>query len=322
MLFKDKKLMNIVITMNCDSKCKHCYIKSVDDSSSKDLSVSKWKETFLKFKESGGQEICIHGGEPLMYKGISDLLLYANEIGLSTSIITNTYHLDDSIITALVKSKTYVLVSLDGPKENYTMFRGADKLDIVIKNIDKMLEAGITIHPISVIHNKNIDQLSWTIDFVLQRNIKTVTLSPLQPIGRASEQTEFHISPENINRLMKTIDELNNKYNGKVRFVTQALYNTQSLDDYLHSKEFLLNCNDDIANVTNDGRVVMNLDLPNRDDFEVGTILDIDRVDIKAISNYKNLINEAYFRGLNELKKGNAINFFEIMQRQAFEMMD
>lgn len=322
MLFENKNLMNIVITLNCDSKCKHCYIKSVDDDSSRDLSIDKWKEALLRFKESGGKEISIHGGEPLIYQGIGDLLTYASKIGLSTSIITNSLHLNDSIISSLVESKTYVLVSLDGPRENYTMFRGEDKLDIVTENIDKMLEAGIPIHPISVIHNKNIHQLSWIIDFVLQRNIKTVTLSPIQPVGRASEQKEFHISPENINNLINTIEELNNKHLGKVRFVTQALYSPQSLDVYLDSKDLLLNYNDSILDVTNDGRILMNLDLPNRDDYVIGSIFDIDRVDTHVISNYKNLIDKAYFRGLDELKKGNTINFFEIMQRQAFEMMN
>lgn len=322
MLFENKNLMNIVITLNCDSKCKHCYIKSVDDNSSQDLSVDKWKDAFSKFKERGGQEISIHGGEPLMYKGIDELLIYANSIGLSTSIITNSLHLNDNIISSLAQSNTYVLVSLDGPRENYMMFRGEDKLDIVTENIDKMLEAGIKVHPISVIHNKNINQLSWIIDFVLKRNIKTVTLSPIQPVGRASEQKEFHISEENINNLIKTIKELNEKYSGEVRFVTQALYSPEMLDSYLNQKEFLLNYNGCICNVTNDGRVLMDLDLPNRDDYVVGSVFDVDRVDTKAMNNYKALISKAYLEGLNELKNGNAINFFEILQRQAFEIMD
>ena len=319
MIFDNKEVMNIVITLNCDSKCKHCYIKSVDDNSSKDLSLDIWKETILKFRESGGKEISIHGGEPLMYKGIGDLLIYANDIGLSTSIITNTFHLNEDIIKSLSKSNTYVLVSLDGPRENYVTFRGEDKLDRVIENIDKMIEKNIPIHPISVIHNKNIDQLSWLIDFVTKRNIKTVTLSPIQPIGRASEQEEFHISHENISRLIDIIKDLNQKYHGKVKFVTQALFQSQNLDEFIAKKEPLLTYNDSIVNVLNDGRVLMDLDLPNREDYVIGSILNIQEVNKSAIDNYKNFINKAYLNGLNELKNNRAINFFEIIQRQALK---
>jgi len=321
MLFNNKKMMNIVITLNCDSKCKHCYIKSVDDKSSKDLSVDVWKKVLLKFKQSGGQEICIHGGEPLMYEGISEILLFANSIGLNTSIITNALHLKRDIITVLAQTNTYTLVSLDGPRDNYMMFRGEDKLDLVTENIDKMLDENITIHPIAVIHNKNIDQLSWLIDFVSRRKIKTVTLSPIQPIGRASEAIEYHITHDNINNLIGVIKRLNHEYKGQIRFVTQALYTPENIDKYLANEESLASYNDHIINILNDGRVLLDLDVPNRDDFAIGTILDMDKLNNRVLDDYKKLVKKAYFEGLNELRNEKAINFFEVLQRQAFQMM-
>ncbi|QVK20585.1 radical SAM protein [Mycoplasmatota bacterium] len=321
MIYNSKILMNITISLNCDSKCRHCYIKSLDDDSSVDLSIDTWKKILLQFKEKGGEEISIHGGEPLMYEGIGDLLIYASEIGLSTSIITNTWYLNDSLINDLKKSNTYVLVSLDGPRENYMIFRGEDKLDTVINNIDRMLKAGITVHPIFVVHKKNISNISWLVDFALKRDIKTVTLSPMQPIGRANEQNEFYITPENITSLINNMEDLNDKYNGNTRFVSQSLYRPNDTERYLNSKEFLLNYNNDICNVKNDGTIIADFDLPNRDNYVIGSVLDLNKINNEAQIRYVELLNRAYVRGLRELKKGNSINFIEVIQNQALDEM-
>lgn len=314
MIFQNKKTLNMLITLNCDSRCKHCYIKSVDDDTSKDLSKETWMAVFKNFKDNGGQDVCIHGGEPLLYKDLKDLLLYARKIGLATSIITNTFHMDDELIQVLKKTDTYVLCSLDGPEDNYNIFRGENKLHTVITNVDRMLEKGISVHPISVVHNQNIEYLNWIKEFSLKRPIHTVTLSPLQPVGRANQQEDFTISPKQISALVDTMRQYNQEQT-HTKFVTQAVYKPENIEDYKRHKSTLLAYNDEILNVTNEGVVLADFDLPNRFDYIVGSVLETKEVDESARLAYKDLLEESYNNGIEALLRGEAINFFEVMQR-------
>ncbi|MCK4259981.1 MAG: radical SAM protein [Halanaerobiales bacterium] len=97
--FREK--MGVLVTLSCDCKCKHCYIDSQPVGSTTELALNVWKEILDNYKKRGGKELSLHGGEPLLYKDIDALLLYAHKIGLQTSLITNTLYLDDLLIKVL-----------------------------------------------------------------------------------------------------------------------------------------------------------------------------------------------------------------------------
>ena len=198
--------MSALVTLSCDGKCRHCYIDSQPLGTTKELDIETWKDVLDNFRARGGEEFDAQGGEPLLYKDIGELLLYADKIGLRTSMITNALYLDDKIIDTISASSTYILVSLDGPKENYLSLRGVDGLGTVINNIDKLFQAGVQVHPIHVVHKKNVNDFSWIVDFCLNRNIPMATLSPIQPIGRAHELKDFLLSP---NELYIFVEKLN-----------------------------------------------------------------------------------------------------------------
>lgn len=131
-----RRTLSAIITLSCDGKCRHCYIDSQPRGETPELSLETWKNVLDDFRSMGGEEFCTHGGEPLLYDGVGELIQHAHSIGLRTGIITNAIHLDDEFSQVLSACSTYALVSLDGPEENYTYIRQVDKLDIVISNVD------------------------------------------------------------------------------------------------------------------------------------------------------------------------------------------
>ena len=108
-----RRTLSAIITLSCDGKCRHCYIDSQPRGETPELSLETWKNVLDDFRSMGGEEFCTHGGEPLLYDGVGELIQHAHSIGLRTGIITNAIHLDDEFSQVLSACSTYALVSLD-----------------------------------------------------------------------------------------------------------------------------------------------------------------------------------------------------------------
>ena len=310
-----KNCMNIAITLNCDCQCKHCYIDSLENGDSNDLDVSYWKKALKFYSENGLKEVSIHGGEPILYENIGDILLYAHKLGLKTSIISNLIHLDDDLIDILKRTSTYVLTSLDGPESNYLKFRGTDKFGVILKKVNKLLKNNIKVHPIFIVHKKNFLDLSWITNYSLFNNIPVVTLSPIQPIGRADNLKEYILSNEDLYVVINKIIELNEKYKGKVNFVTQSLYRPEDLNNYVEDEDKLKEYNDKFLNILNDGSIIADFDLPNQKEYSLGNIVGNPKnLNKKTYNNYKKLLNKVYKIGLKKLKDNKSINWLEEVQ--------
>jgi radical S-adenosyl methionine domain-containing protein 2 len=89
----------------CNMKCKFCYATFQDINVLAQLSKYEVFVILDKLKEAGLQKITFAGGEPMLYKWIYEVIVYAKGIGLTTSIITNGSFLTDDF---LQKSKGYL----------------------------------------------------------------------------------------------------------------------------------------------------------------------------------------------------------------------
>ncbi len=309
-----KEFLNIAITLECDCKCKHCYIDSFEGIYDKDLGLQTWKEIFDLFVNYGGREVCFHGGEPLLYENIGEIVYYAWRRGLKTSIISNLINLDRSLIEIFKKTQTYILTSLNGPRENYFQFRGLDKLDLIIENIDLLRKNDLSVHPIHIVHGKNYSDLSWIADFCNSREIKVATLSPLQPIGRAAEIKDYWLSPEELGEFIDTFAQLNRE-NKKVKFVTQSIFKPGDLESFTAQEKFLKTYNNCYLNILNDGSILPDFDLPEMRNFSLGNItgspLKLNQKNEKA---YRETLDKAFKWGKTKLRRGVPINWTEEVQ--------
>lgn len=82
-----KYKINLHITQKCNYNCKYCFAHFADKD---DLSVDAWKKIIDNIKQSGKIDaINFAGGEPVLYKGFSEILDYAYQRGFRLSIISN-----------------------------------------------------------------------------------------------------------------------------------------------------------------------------------------------------------------------------------------
>lgn len=313
------EFLSALLTLDCDCSCKHCYIDSQPRGQEPTLELSQWKQIISHFRRQGGREVNFHGGEPLLYPGLHQLIDHAHAVGLKTSIATNCLYISRETVETFLRCRTHVSVSLDGPQENYYRFRGVDALDQVVATVDFMLEAGVVVHPVFIVHSDNVYDLSWISDFVSARNIEAVTLSPLQPMGRAQGLADLLLSNPQLMLLLDKLEQLNQIYQGKVRFLTQSLFSPRDLYKYAASERRLKEYADDYWFVLNDGTVVADLDVPDCRRFALGNIMQGFKWNAGAYAEYKQLLDAAYQRGLESLIKGEVVNWYAVVQQVAAE---
>jgi len=88
--------VNLHITEKCNYNCKQCYAKF---ESFKEPSAEEWKKIIDNCQSSGKVNAYnFAGGEPMLYKGLDELIKYAHNTGSSVSIITNGFLITDEWI--------------------------------------------------------------------------------------------------------------------------------------------------------------------------------------------------------------------------------
>lgn len=154
--------IDLVITTECNFRCKHCFINEGNISSSQYMESAVWKEVLNKLYDYGLVSIVVTGGEPLMYKNILDVLNYANSLHMKIQLLTNAALFTEEMIKQFVQYDDLIVqVSLDGSSaESCAYQRGTDKtFGAVVDNIKRLTECGIEVIIAMVLNKKNVNDI-------------------------------------------------------------------------------------------------------------------------------------------------------------------
>lgn len=164
---------DLIITETCMLKCKMCHMwQSQNDSQSPE--TGEWKNFIDNFSDfvGGKAQVQFVGGEPLLKKGLLDLVKHAALKGLSTTMTTNGYLIDKNMAQGIVDSGLNTLVfSMDGiKKETHDFLRGVHgAYDRVLNAIDllgKLKNDSLRMHIVTTIMRQNLNELSGLADWV------------------------------------------------------------------------------------------------------------------------------------------------------------
>lgn len=157
---------DLVITENCMLKCKMCKMwQSKNDLG--ELSIEIWKrfiDSFADFVE-GNAQVQFVGGEPLLKKGILDLVRHTTNKGFLTTMTSNAYLIDEKMARGLIDSGLSTLVlSLDSMKrQTHDFLRGVegtyDRLIRAISLLSKFNNNSLRLHIVTTIMQTNLDDI-------------------------------------------------------------------------------------------------------------------------------------------------------------------
>lgn len=135
--------LRIVLTTNCNFRCKYCFAEGEQDKEIRIISLEKLKPILYVAKKFGINKIKLTGGEPLLYPDMKELLEYIREIDIPyIDLTTNISMLNEKNIELLnyynVNALTLSLNTLD--KEKHEYLSGVKNFDLVEKNLEKTIQ--------------------------------------------------------------------------------------------------------------------------------------------------------------------------------------
>lgn len=158
-MFSFFDIVYLELTRACNLKCIHCLnnsgIKQKDELTKEDL-----LKLIKNFSSHGVQEIRFTGGEPLLFNGIYDLIRFATEEGICTSLGTNGTLITKEVAKKLKESGLKkVVVSIDGNKKTHDKIRGRKNYQKAMNGLKYLQKNGINVRVNSVIMKSNMDDV-------------------------------------------------------------------------------------------------------------------------------------------------------------------
>jgi len=156
------------ITNACNLNCIHCY--QAKHSGGDDLSFEDWCKILEQYGKLAEKlhlipYFCISGGEPTISPLFPRILaeLHSRWPKAAISVLTNGAMLSDEIVAELVRYKTDIQISIDGPdSERHDHIRGQGNFEKSMKGIKALQNMGLNAAFQAVLSNRTA---LWIQDF-------------------------------------------------------------------------------------------------------------------------------------------------------------
>ncbi len=220
------------LTGQCNLSCKHCYNRSGDSDRETLMTPEKWCELARQIvSDSGIFQCIISGGEPLLLGdklfNIMDIL---HDDGTSFVVITNSLLLTKEKVKRFAKYRYFWFqISIDGSNaEIHDSFRGvAGSFDKAVNGALEISDAGIPLVIAHTVTPQNLNQLEAMVNLAYRLGANSIILGEVLPSGRAYSNEDIILNDEQKNYLYWQIEELGNKYKGKIAIQRSAELKTQ-----------------------------------------------------------------------------------------------
>jgi len=207
-------------TNRCNHNCAYCSYQNSYGQLGKDMSrqdeipIEKMREIINDCAAMKVKAITFSGGgEPLLYKGLREILHQANNNDISTSILTNGVFLTGNLRAAALHCCSWIRISMDGwDRDSYAAYRSCnpDDFDKLIANLKELAQdkgkcvIGVNI----IVDDENAAHLYELVSMVHDLGIKSIKISPCIVSNDAKKNNDLHfaIRPIVLQQLEKIVD--------------------------------------------------------------------------------------------------------------------
>ena len=201
------------LTRACAFACRHCRAEAQPRRDPSELSTKEAFRLIDQIKEFGDPILVVTGGDPMMRRDLVDILAYAVERGLRTSLTPTTTHLVTPKALARVKEAGVrrVAISIDGPtaEAHDTFRRFLGSFEIALNIARDIAAAGLSLQINTTISRYNLHLLDEMVALVARFGAVQWSLFFLVPTGRA--RAADMISPEEHERVFQWLYDLSRR---------------------------------------------------------------------------------------------------------------
>jgi radical SAM protein len=186
------------VTRACAFACRHCRAEARPQRDPQELGTEEAFRLIDEIKRFGDPILVVTGGDPMMRPEVHELLAYAVQRGLRTSLTPTTTRLVTPRALARVRDAGVgrVAISIDGPSaESHDTFRGVrGSFELALNIARGITEAGLSLQVNTTVSRYNIGLLDAMAELVGELGAVQWSLFFLVPMGRA--RAADMISPE------------------------------------------------------------------------------------------------------------------------------
>jgi radical SAM protein with 4Fe4S-binding SPASM domain len=221
--------MDVALTFKCQNSCIHCYAGGPHET--EELTTEQWKTVIDRLHQIGVFILTFTGGEPTLRDDLPELLLYAQNRGMVTGLITNGRMLKEkSYVKTLEKAGLdFVQVTLESHKAEIhdlmTDAKGSWKETVAgIKNV---IPTHIYATTNTTLSQHNAPDFLETVDFIKKLGVAAFGANTLIYSGKAKTDKidkEFALSFETLKQLLPKVREKAEQLGLKFLWYTPTQY--------------------------------------------------------------------------------------------------
>ena len=219
--------MDLALTFRCQNDCVHCYAGGSHETL--ELTTTQWKSVIDKLSEIGVFILTFTGGEPTLREDLPELLLYAQNKGMVTGLISNGRRLKDkAYVDVLEKSGLdFVQVTLESHKPQVHDLMTSEKgsWKETVAGIQNAVQSQIYVSTNTTLSKHNASDFLTTIDYIKGLGVDAFGCNSLIYSGRAPDASqEFALSIEELNSLLPKIRDKAHMISLKFLWYTPTQY--------------------------------------------------------------------------------------------------
>jgi len=198
MELKSPLMVDFEITSRCPYKCFFCEGDVPNIGNITELSTKECFQVFEKLANAEVFNVFLTGGEPFFRSDLPDLVRHCFDVGLEPSVSTNAFFLDEVKIEKISKAGfKHLQISIQGPNIIHeSIVKKPGSYLVVMKNLKKVIEAGIDVEVVCVGLKENLEHIPNLIRDVASVGVKYFRILRYVPAHRR-EMLE-HIPPKKL----------------------------------------------------------------------------------------------------------------------------
>jgi radical SAM protein with 4Fe4S-binding SPASM domain len=219
--------MDMALTFRCQNNCIHCYAGGPHETS--ELTAEQWKEIINRLSEIGVFILTFTGGEPTLREDLPELLLYAQNKGMVTGLITNGRRLKDKAYVETLEETglDFVQVTLEShkPEIHDLMTKAKGSWKETVAGIKNAVQTQIYVTTNTTLSKHNATDFLGTVDFLKELGVAAFGCNSLIYSGKANAiSEEFALPLETLNELLPKIHDKANQFGLKFLWYTPTQY--------------------------------------------------------------------------------------------------
>ena len=224
--------LHLHLTNKCNLRCPHCYMESGKEYVS-ELTTDEIKKLCDDFKDYGGTDVSLTGGEPTTREDFFEIAEYIHSLGMRLSIFTNGFFWDDEKVKRIsALNLDGVQISIDGyNEETNATIRGKGVFEKALNAVDLFVQNGIFVKvavtaPYEIIKDHTDEYVSFSKNLIEKYREENIQIN----------YSYFLMPGRNLNA--EKIQEIKEEYYALVDGVVRRVY--ENIDE----ESFVSNIND------------------------------------------------------------------------------